>query len=68
MEYSTFMNTFEALIESKVNNSLEQLYFLDQYTSGKAKEVIKGCIQMESKDSYNQAKAQLRSILGTPLK
>ena len=68
MEYSTFMNAFETLIECKVNNSLERLYFLDQYTSGKAKEVIKGCIQMKSKDSYDQAKAQVKKHFGDPFK
>ena len=51
MSYPTFIAAFETLIECKVDNSSELLYFLDQYTSGKAKEVIKGCLQMMSGDS-----------------
>ncbi|CAB4017126.1 hypothetical protein AWC38_SpisGene15343 [Paramuricea clavata] len=50
---------------------IERLYFLDQYTTGKAKEVIKGCIQikqMKSNDSYGQAKALLKKHFGDPFK
>ena len=52
MSYPAFIAAFKTLIESKVDNSSELLYFLDQYTSGKAKELIKGCLQMKSGDSY----------------
>ncbi|XP_028417148.1 uncharacterized protein LOC114543600 [Dendronephthya gigantea] len=43
-------------------------YMYDQYTSGKANEVIKGCIQMKSDDSYSQAKALLKKHFGDPFK
>ena len=46
MSYSAFIAAFQALIESKVDNSSERLYFLDQYTSVKAKELIKGCLEI----------------------
>ena len=45
-------------VESKVDmvdNPSERLYFLGQYTSGKAKVLIKGCLQMRSEDSYEVA-------------
>ena len=45
MEFPAFMTAFESLIESKVEDSCERLYFLGQYTSGKAKKVINGCLQ-----------------------
>ena len=44
------------LTESKVDNPKECLYVLDQHTSGKAKELIKGCFLMKNKDSYKVAK------------
>ena len=68
MEYSRFINAFESLIESKVESPIERLYFLDQYTTGKAKEVIKGCIEMKSDDSYDRAKALLKKHFGDPFK
>ena len=44
MEYPLLLTAFESLIESKVEHSHERLYFLSQYTSGKAKEVLNGCL------------------------
>ena len=49
-------------------NSSELLYFLDQYTSGKAKELIKGCLQMTSGDSYKEARRLLQKYFGDPYK
>ena len=34
---------------------MERLYYLDQYTSGKAKKLIKGYLQMKDGDSYQEA-------------
>ena len=60
MSYPAFITAFETLIESKVHDSNERLYFLDQYTSGKAKELIKGCLQMKGEDSYKEARRLLK--------
>ena len=68
MEYTAFITAFETLIESKVEDSSERLYFLDQYTTGKAKEVIKGCLQMKSSNSYSEAKSLLKKHFGDPFK
>ena len=51
MSYPAFITAFETLIESKVDDSSERLCFLDQYTSGKAKELIKGFFTNEGEDS-----------------
>ena len=56
------------IIESKVDNSSERLYFLDQYTSRKAKELIKGCLQMKSGDPYKEARRLLKKHFGDPYK
>ena len=68
MSYPAFIAAFETLIESKVDNSSERLYFLDQYTSGKAKELIKGCLQMKSGDPYKEARRLLKKHFGDPYK
>ena len=68
MEFPSFMTAFESLIESKVEDSCERLYFLGQYTSGKAKEVINGCLQRKSEDSYEEAKRLLKKQFGDPFK
>ena len=68
MAYPAFITAFETLIESKVENSMERLYYLDQYTSGKAKELIKGCLQMKDGDSYQEARRLLKKHFGDPYK
>ena len=62
------MTAFESLIESKVEDSCERLYFLGQYTSGKAKEVFNGCLQRKSEGSYKEAKGLLKRQFGDPFK
>ena len=68
MEFPSFMTAFESLIESKIEDSCERLYFLGQYTSGKAKEVINGCLQRKSEGSYEEAKGLLKKQFGDPFK
>ena len=68
MEFPASMTAFESLIESKVEDSCERLYFLGQYTSGKAKEVINGCLQGKSEGSYKEAKGLLKRQFGDPFK
>ena len=60
MSYPASIAAFETLIESKVDNSTDCLYFLDQYTSGKAKELIKGCLQMKGEDSHIESRQLLK--------
>ena len=68
MSFPAFIAAFEILIESKVDNSSELLYFLDQYTSGKGKELIRGCLQMKSGGSYKEARRILKKHFGDPYK
>ena len=68
MEFPAFMTAFESLIESKVEDICERLYFLGQYTSGKAKEVINGCLKRKSEGSYKEAKGLLKRQFGDPFK
>ena len=67
-EFPAFMTAFESLIESKVEDSCERLYFLGQYTLGKAKEVINSCLQRKSEGSYKEAKGLLKIQFGDPFK
>ena len=48
-DYPMFVDT---IIEGKVAADNERLYFLNKYTSGKANEVIKGFVTLNSKDGY----------------
>lgn len=68
MEFPAFMSAFESLIEIKVEDSCKRLYFLGQYTSGKAKEVIDGCIQRKCEGSYKEANKLLKRQFRDPVK
>ena len=43
IEYGPFVRAFENIIESKTSSSSERLYYLEQFTSGDVKELVKSC-------------------------
>ena len=66
--YLVFITAFEILIESRMDNPSERLYFLGEYTGGKAKELIKGCLKMKGEDSYKWAWRLLKKHFDDPHK
>jgi len=66
MEHALLLTAFESFIESKVEDSHDRLFFLGQYTSGKAKEVTNGCLQRKTEGSYEEAKRLLKRQVGDP--
>lgn len=68
MEYPAFIMAFDTLVESKVSDTIELLYYLEQYTTAKAKEVIKGCRQSKTESSYLEARTLLRKHFGDSFK
>jgi hypothetical protein len=66
MEYPAFIMAFDTLVESKVSDTIELLYYLEQYTT--AKEVIKGCLQSKTESSNLEARALLKYISEIPSK
>jgi predicted Zn-dependent protease len=51
-----------------INEPIELLYYLEQYTTAKAKEVIKGCLQSKTESSYLEPRALLRKHFGDSFK
>ena len=66
MSYPAFIAAFETLIESKVDKSSERLCLLDQYISEKAKDLIKVCLQMKSRESCKEVRCLLKKHYGNP--
>ena len=64
--YAAFINAFESLIESRVTDPKQRLYYLNQYSAGDAKESIKGLITLDSTDSYEKARKVLKERFGHP--
>jgi hypothetical protein len=58
------MLTFERVIESKCQKPDDKLIYLEQYTAGQAKRLIKTCNNLDSDMAYQTAKELLKAEYG----
>ena len=65
-DYPIFVRAFEVIIESKVDSDKDKLYFLSKYTAGRAHDVIKGFVTLNSEDAYKEARKLLAQRFGDP--
>lgn len=68
LKYHTFIKAFENGVERNTNNNSDRLYFLEQYTEGYAKELVRSCQHIDSERGYGKAKASLREHYGNEQK
>ena len=64
INYCSFIDAFEALIEYNVFEPKRRLYFLLQYTKGPAQALVKGCQYMPSDQAYIKARELLQQTFG----
>ena len=64
VDYRSFIRAFESLIESRTCNSTERLYYLEQYTTGDVKELIKSCHHLHPDVGYEEARKLLKKKFG----
>ena len=64
MEYNNFIRAFENIIEAKIANASERLYYLEQFTAGQAKELVKSCYHIPPDRGYQEARALLKRNYG----
>ena len=65
-DYPNFVSSFDCLIESRVNDPKQRLYYLNQFTSGDANEVIKGLVNLNSPEAYAKARNLLKERFEHP--
>ena len=65
-DYPNFVSSFDCLIESRVNDPKQRLYYLNQFTSGDANEVIKGLVNLNSREAYAKARNLLKERFEHP--
>lgn len=46
LEFRAFMKAFEYAVDSRADSSADKLYFLEQYTRGETKDLVKSCQHM----------------------
>ena len=64
IDYCDFVRTFEHLVERKTLSPSSCLYYLVQYTSGSAQELMKSCLTMREQEGYVEAKRLLKERYG----
>ena len=65
-DYPYFITAFESLIESRVEDPQQRLYYLGQFMNGEAREVIKGLVTLNSPEAYAKARSLLKERFGHP--
>ena len=68
LQYQTFIRSFEHNIEQKTFSARDRLYFLEQYTRGQPRELVRGCEHMPEVEGYIKAKSLLQEQFGNPMK
>lgn len=68
LQFQTFMRAFEHSIEDKTHSAKDCLYFLEQYTRGQPKDLVRSCQHMPHDQGYAKAKSLLQEHLGNSLK
>ena len=66
-DYPAFTTTFDSIISGNVQSNRDRLYFLDKYTVGKANEIVKGFLAVNSEDAYTEARKLLDQRFGNPV-
>ncbi|XP_064645133.1 uncharacterized protein LOC135498680 [Lineus longissimus] len=64
LDYKLFMRAFEHEVMSKTDSFADRLYYLEQYTAGEAKDILRSCVHMKPVEEYNQALALLKHHFG----
>ena len=68
LNYHVFMRAFEHVIEDKTSSSQDRLYFLEQYTSGQPRSLVRSCLHMDARHGYVEAKRLLEEHFGDEIK
>ncbi|XP_061160072.1 uncharacterized protein LOC133170892 isoform X1 [Syngnathus typhle] len=68
LNFRPFMLAFVHGIENKAISNQDRLYYLEQYTSGQSKELVRSCLHMSAGDRYAEAKRLLEYHYGDKIK
>lgn len=68
LDYSSFVRAFEHGVESRTESSKDHLYYLEQFTEGQPKELIKSCLHMKPDVGYQRVKQLLKEHFGNSYK
>lgn len=58
--YQSFIHAFDYLIEDKTRNNQDKLYYLEQFTSGLPRDLVRCCLHMDVSRGYSEARRLLK--------
>ena len=64
LEFATFERGFRYMIEDKTSSERDRLNFLEQFTEGDAKTLVRSCLHMSDDVGYKEAKRMLQRKYG----
>ena len=64
--YPTWKKSFNSLVERRTESPSQRLYYLGRYTTGEAKEAIRGLLALDSEHTYREARKILSDRFGNP--
>ena len=67
-EYRTFMMSFDTRIQCRATTSADRLFYLNQHLEGEPRDLIEGCLHMDSEKGYTEARQLLQREYGDPYK
>ena len=68
LSFQSFIHAFKYLIEDKSDSCQDRLYFLEQFTAGQAKDLVRSCMHMDSRRGYTEARQLLKKHFGDEIK
>ncbi|XP_013856319.1 uncharacterized protein LOC106512198, partial [Austrofundulus limnaeus] len=64
LQFNSFMKAFEHCVEAKTSSKGDCLYYLEQYTRGQPRDLIRSCLHMTAERGYAVAKQLLKEHFG----
>lgn len=68
LQYQTFIRGFEHNIEGRTQSQKDCLYYLEQYTRGQPRDLIRSCQHLPPSHGYTKAKSLLQEHFADPYK
>ncbi len=60
LSYQSFIHAFKYLIEDKTNSHQDRIYFLEQFTAGQARDLVRSCLHMDPRRGYTESRFKVQ--------
>lgn len=68
LQYRSFITAFEQGIECKVDNLQDKLFYLEQYTKGQPRQLVRSFLHIDPEPFKSQQRSSLNGILAMKLR